>query len=190
MIAPKWRGLLMLDDRGPVWETARATARALRGVRVPFCIVGGLAVYEHGYRRSTEDVDVLIEAKEQSPVRRAMNAAGLTWNTSRREFVGPGDTAVHVLFAGERIASSDVRIRKPSPENVSVIDGLPVIRLAPLIEMKLAVGLSVIRRTHRDLSDVVELIARNRLTKAFASKLHRSLRREFRRLVEVARSPG
>jgi hypothetical protein len=186
----KWKALLMLDERGPVWETARQAAKALEGAEIPFAVAGGLAVFLHGYRRSTDDVNLLVESQDQSRIREAMTDAGIPWSRTRRAFVGPGSTAVHLLFAGDRIEDTGIANPSPTPAVFTTMDDLPVLRLARIIEIKLAVGSSNIRRSHKDLADVVELIAINRLTKAFAAKLHRSLRAEFKRLVDVARSPG
>ena len=67
------------------------------------------------------------------------------------------------------------------------IEGLPVITLAKLIEMKIACGSGSLRRTHKDFADVVELIAVNGLGKSFARFVHKSVRSVFRDLVERSR---
>ncbi len=74
------------------------------------------------------------------------------------------------------------------PRVTTEIEGLAVISLARLVEMKLACGLGSPRRTHRDLADVVELIAVHNLDKTFARHLHKSLRPTFRKLVEQSRT--
>ena len=82
---------------------------------------------------------------------------------------------------GERLISHsrrDFALRPPRP----------VVTLARLIELKLACGLSNMRRAYRDLADVVELIAVNQLGRDFARFLPKSLRKEFRALVQRARS--
>lgn len=71
--------------------------------------------------------------------------------------------------------------------NIEVIDGLPVLRLSKLIELKIACGLGNVRRTHKDLADVVELIAIRELDNSFARFLHKSVRKTFRELVKYAR---
>ena len=42
-----------------------AIVRALNEAKVPFLIVGGIAVIHHGYGRMTQDVDVVIRLKEK-----------------------------------------------------------------------------------------------------------------------------
>ncbi|HEU4771566.1 MAG TPA: hypothetical protein VFS68_05360, partial [Candidatus Udaeobacter sp.] len=52
-----------------------AIARALNDAGVPFIIVGGIAVVEHGYGRNTVDVDMVIRLDRQS-VLKAFEALG------------------------------------------------------------------------------------------------------------------
>jgi hypothetical protein len=70
---------------------------------------------------------------------------------------------------------------------VTIIEGLPVLTLARLIETKLACGEGDLRRTHKDFADVVELIAAHNLSTSFARHLHKSLRPTFRELVARVR---
>ena len=55
--------------------SVRAIARALNGARVPFIVVGGLAVNAHGFGRLTWDVDLVIRL-EPDVIRRAFAALG------------------------------------------------------------------------------------------------------------------
>jgi hypothetical protein len=63
-----------------------------------------------------------------------------------------------------------------------MIEGLPVLTLAHLIQAKIACGLGDMRRTYKDFADVLELIAVHRLDGSFARLLHKSVRKEFRQL--------
>ncbi|MBI5713203.1 MAG: hypothetical protein HZC38_07240, partial [Chloroflexi bacterium] len=66
-------------------------------------------------------------------------------------------------------------------------DGLWVITLEKLIELKLASGLSAAHRL-KDLSDVQELITLLHLPLDFAAKLDPSVRPEYQRLWQAAQS--
>ncbi len=44
------------------------------------------------------------------------------------------------------------------PDGFFFIEGLPVLRLSRLIEIKIACGAENVRRMHKDFADVVELI--------------------------------
>src|SRR5262245_5767738 len=145
-----------------VWHTARRCHKALKKARLPHALVGGLAVLLHGYQRNTVDVDLLIRAHDQRQVRVALERAGFHWNSEQREFTASELVPVHMLVSGES-ASDDksLRIRLPEPDAQAVcitIDGLSVVSLPRLIELKIASGLGNLRRTHRDFADVIELI--------------------------------
>jgi hypothetical protein len=95
-------------------------------------------------------------------------------------------------MAGER-AGKGTEVNIPEPEgdlNVETLEGLSVVRLSRLIEMKLASGMGSLRRTHKDFADVVELIAIRNLDDSFARFLHPSLRPTYRELVHRAVDEG
>ena len=96
------------------------------------------------------------------------------------------------MISGESTGrGQEVKVPEPiGDENVEVIEGLTVLRLSRLIEMKLASGSANMRRTHRDFADVVELIAIRHLDGSFARFLHKSLRKTFRELVRRAHADG
>lgn len=76
-----------------------------------------------------------------------------------------------------------VRAYPPKLNVAIMIEGLPVLSLAALIEAKIAYGEGDTRRMHRDFADVVELIAVHGLDGSFARHLHNVVRPRFRRLV-------
>lgn len=176
-------------DQETLWTTAQECHRRLRDAGVPHAIVGGIAVCLHGYRRSTVDVDLLVRSEDTAAIRGALEAAGYTWSDANREFIGQAGVPVQFLTCGERAGKdSEVSLPDPSlPASTQEIEGLPVLSLARLIEIKLACGLGDLRRLHRDLADVVELILVHGLSRSFARHLHKSLREPFRKLVLQAR---
>lgn len=180
----------MLGSRG-IWDTARRCDAALKEQSLPYAIVGGVAVCLHGYQRNTVDVDILVRREDSEAVRKALEQGGFVWDPGEREFRGPEDVAVQFLVSREP-ASDDrsLGINLPDPGQAGVttqIEDLTVISLAHLIELKVACGLGNLRRTHRDLADVVELIAAHNLSRSFARHLHKAIRKEFRNLVLRAR---
>ena len=174
-----------------VWDTARDCANALRQHGLPVAVIGGVAVCLHGYRRNTVDVDMLVRREDATAVRETLEQAGYVWNPDEREFVGSAGVPVQFLLSGEPAgddSSYGVYLPDPSePQVTTELEALPVISLSRLIALKLACGLGNVRRTYRDLADVVELIAANHLGRDFARHLPKSLRKEFRELVLRAR---
>ena len=172
-----------------LWTVAQRCHELLAAERIPHAIIGGVAVCLHGYQRNTVDLDLLVRSTEADAIRSLFESARLTWSTERAEFRSVEGIPVQLLLAANRAGrDSEVRLPDPADEaSVTHIEGLAVVTLEKLIEAKLACGQGDLRRTHKDFADVVELIARHQLGKPFASRLHKSLRPAFRKLVTHAR---
>jgi hypothetical protein len=177
----------MLDNQ-TLWDAAAESQRLLAAAGVPHAICGGVGVCLHGYRRNTVDVDLIVRRDDASRIRDTLGAAGWTWDSTAREFRTASGIAIQFLHAGDRAGKgSDLLLPDPGREAVTeTIEGLIVLTLPRLIESKLACGEGSLRRTHKDFADVVELIAANGLTAAFAGQLHKSVRKTFKSLVRNA----
>ena len=101
----------------------------------------------------------------------------------------PAGVAVQFVFAGTAAGkSSEVLLPDPADEQtLTRLEELPVLKLARLIDTKLACGSGSPRRMHRDFADVVELIVVCNLGRDFAHHLHKPLRPTVRELVLRAR---
>ena len=172
-----------------LWTVAERCHKLLSDAQIPYSICGGVAVCLHGYQRNTVDLDLVIRPRDRLEILEALSQGGFTWDESRSEFRAPSGIVIHFLIAGEKAGKgSEVTIPEPVGEsNVEQRDGLAVLRLSRLIEMKIACGMNHVRRTHKDFADVVELIAARDLDSAFARFLHASLRPTFRELLRNAR---
>jgi len=163
------KGIGLPGNNDVILDAAR---RLQRKVEAP--VLGGLAVYLHGYQRSTIDLDFYTPDRRVTDVQ--LRAAGAIWDAPRRE---------HLL--------GDVRIHTVTPEDaghvvqhVSQIDGVRVISLKDLIAIKLICGLKNLARS-KDLADVEELIRLVELDKRFAAKLPAKLRTDFKKIVDRIR---
>ena len=176
-------------DKQSLWATATRVHEALAARSIPHALLGGVAVCLHGYQRNTVDIDLLVRGEDSEAIRACMQSSGLTGDAVPKEFKSETDPLVQCLVAGERAGpGSEVRLPDPGDSAaVTEVEGLPVLSLARLIEAKIACGEGNVRRTYKDLADVVELIAANQLGGEFARHLHKSLRRRYRRLVKHAR---
>jgi hypothetical protein len=186
----KWT-FQMLENES-LWETAVRVHAMLKRRGIDHAIVGGVAVCLHGYRRNTVDLDVLVDPKDAAKLRGFMEAAGFEWSAAQKEFRSSSDIAVHFVMAGDSQGPGQ-EARFPIPRGskyVTTIEGLAVLTLAQIIQSKIACALGDMRRTHKDFADVVELIAIHKLNNSFARHLHKSLRKEFRILVERAGGRG
>jgi hypothetical protein len=165
--------------------------RLLEEADVPFAIVGAMALNEYGYRRVTEDVDVLLTRQGLEEFKRRWLGKGYVekFAGSRGLRDTENNVPIDVVIAGEYPGDG-----KPKP--VAFPDpGLTArrgkrVRLLPLenlIELKLASGLSAPHRL-RDLADVLEVIRVCNLDEAFGARLNPSVRAKFHELWVAARS--
>lgn len=178
-----------LLENQTLWHIAMVCHRDLDAASIPHAILGGVAVCLHGYQRNTVDIDLLIRREDSQRVKSIFHESGILWRGETAEFVHPSGIPVHLLLAGERAGKgSEVTLPDPVDEStIQFIEGLPVIRLARVIESKIACGEGNLRRTHKDFADVVELIAFHKLDSSYARFLHKSVRTSFRRLVKHGR---
>lgn len=179
-----------LLENESLWMASERCQGLFEKSNIAHAICGGVAVCLHGYQRNTTDVDFIIRAEDSSQVKQLLLDNEFQWDEQRKEFLSPSGVQIQFLMAGEKAGKgTEVLVPDPFGElNIEEIEGLTVIRLSRLIEMKLASGLGNLRRTHKDFADVVELIATRKLDGSFARYLHNSLRDTFRQLVRNASS--
>lgn len=173
-----------------LWETAVRCHELLTKASIPYSICRGVAVCLHGYQRNTVDLDLVARRGDADAIRALLTDAGFMWDEQSCEFRTGEGIAVQFVIAGEKAGKDgETRVAEPEGEaNVEEREGLIVVRLSRLIEMKLACGMSNLRRTHKDFADVVELIAIRKLDGSFARHLHPSVRDAYRQLVRNANS--
>ena len=168
---------MFFQKRHPVHQTTRRIARLLEKARIPYAIVGGMAVNLHGAERTTRDVDVLLTQDGFDRFQREFVGAAFDRVPGRsRRFVDrKNDVTVDVLRTGRFPGSGKPGpIAFPDPADASVvIERTRVVNLPELIQLKLAA------RRYYDFGDVVFLIRIHNLNESFADKLHPSVRRDF-----------
>jgi hypothetical protein len=128
--------------------------RMLAAAGVRFRIVGGVAVVHHGYARTTEDIDVLVEAGAVARLEPQLMGFGFERvSPARLRHVGTG-VPVDLLVAHSPMPRAGSGAY-PSPEELVPSErDAAVVGLPGLIELKLRSA------RHRDEADVVELLKR------------------------------
>lgn len=139
----------------PLMDTARKVASQLAQAGIPHLIVGGLAVQQHGYPRTTVDVDIVVpdvaRAREHLSIHGFQEQPGSSMTLKDRA----NRVEVDLLPGGGSVGPSILPL--PVPTEVSP---QPVfISLPGLISQKLSTHARNPKRL-RDLADVVELIQR------------------------------
>jgi len=168
----------------------RLTSR-LEELGIPYAVAGGMALVAHGYDRTTIDVDVLVAPEHLARIHAALAGAGYLPPCAGSKDLRDTETGVRVefLLAGRFPGDGLPKpIAFPDPAGSAVaLDGIRFLALAPLIELKLAAGLSHPGRV-KDLADVQELIRVLHLDAAFGARLHPWVQAKYAELLAGVRS--
>ena len=161
-------------ESGPLAKTLHTLARDLEDASIPYALLGALAPARHGFVRLTLDIALPmtpagLDAFNQRYVGRSCVPA----------FPGTGNR-IEVVTSGEFPGDGRPKpISFPDPVDVSVVvDGIRVVRLERLIELKLASGLTAPHR-RCDLTDVQDLVCALKLPEPLAGQLDSSVREKF-----------
>jgi hypothetical protein len=180
-----------MHENETLWKVTERVHALLARKSIDHAIVGGVAVCLHGYQRNTIDLDLLVRPGDTAALKAVLESEGFRWLAADKEFRSDSGVPVQFVLTGESEGPGQAA-KFPDPaeaKHVIMIEGLPVLALAQLIQAKLACGLGDLRRMHKDFADVVELIAIHRLDGSFARFLHKSVRKEFRELVHRVTGP-
>ena len=191
-----WRvlreGDALFNRQGQVYDSLRRFVRWLDEESIPYALIGGMALIAHGYRRYTEDVDMLLTGQGLAAFREKRVGRGYVpaFSGAQKSFRDTANNVrIEIITTGEYPGDGKPKpVAFPDPAQASVErDGVRVIRLEKLIELKLASGLSAAHRL-RDLADVQDVIIALDLPLDLADRLDASVQGEYRRLWEAARS--
>ena len=178
-----------LVGRSRLQDAARALVRIFDAEGIPYAIAGAIALGAHGRVRLTEDVDVLLRREDLARFKRSWLGRGYVEPTPGLKAVR--DTVQNVridfLLTGEYPGDGAPKpIAFPDPTaRTTEADGLRVLDLDALIELKLASGMTAAHRG-QDLVDVVELIRARALPLDHCERLHEWVREKFRELWRLA----
>ena len=178
-------GSIFFEDKGAVQQAMRRIAKRLEEIGVPYAIVGGMALFQHGFRRFTEDVDILVTKESIPLIHEKLEGRGYLAPFSGSKNLRDTELGVKIEFLITGGFPGDGKpkpVSFPDPAQVAVeLEGRKYIPLTTLIELKLASGMT---NTHRlkDLADVQEVIKMLSLSIEFADQLDPYVRDKFREL--------
>ncbi len=165
-----------------VQTAAKRIAEALESLSIPYAIAGALAVTAHGHVRVTRDVALLLGPDGQRRFKEAWLGRGwverFPGSKGMRDSVCKVD--VDVLLTGDYPGDGKPKpVRFPDPGEVAIsLGGVSTLALPPLIELKLASGLTAPDRP-RDFDDVIQLIRANSLPAEFVEELNPYVQAKF-----------
>jgi len=135
-------------------------------VGFPFLIIGGYAVYAHGYVRTTDDLDLAVQRGRRAEWRKLMGELGMSVKHDASTFLqfDPGDEAgigVDLMFVSEDVFD---QLNRESVETKMEGVRVRVVALLHLIALKChALQHSKSMRRLKDMDDLIQLILINRL---------------------------
>jgi hypothetical protein len=176
---------MFFQGRDEVHKTMRRLVKRLEKAGIPYAVVGGMAVYYHQYRRTTDDVDILLTRAGFDVFRkRFVPKCYLPHSNLYKRFTDRvNDVTIDILITGLFPGSGEPGpFAYPNPAEASQpIEKVQIVTLPSLIALKLAA------RRHQDFADVVNLIRHNNLDESFQEKLHPAVRRDYIECLEEKR---
>ena len=189
-----WQGVADAErffmGEAQVQKALEKLARALDALRIPYAIVGALALNEFGYRRVTVDVDVLLTAEGLSTFRAAYLGRGYIekFPGSRGLRDPEFNVDIDVVLAGGYPGDGKPKpVTFPDPVVATRGARVSLLPLATLIELKLASGMTAPHRL-KDLADVLELIRTLNLPEGLADTLNEYVRAKYLELWQAAQT--
>jgi len=154
---------------------------------ISYAVIGAVALNRHGFRRFTEDIDVLLTREGLDRFRERLIGLGYrpAFEGARKKFRTSDNVPVEAITSGEYPGDGLPKpVVFPDPaDHFVVIDDVKTVTLEKLIELKIASGISAPDRL-KDLADVQEMIKIKKLDSDFAVRLNEYVRPKFIELCE------
>jgi len=190
---PRWalsEGSRHFEEDSAVFKALHKIATRLKELKIPYAVVGGMALFQHGLRRFTEDVDLLVSKADLKVIHEKLEGLGYLPPFTNSKHLRDTELGVRIEFLTTGDYPGDGKpkpISFPIPQSVSFeADGINYINLTNLVELKLASGMTNPGRL-KDLSDVLELIKALNLPIEFCDQLDAFVQAKFKELWMEAR---
>ena len=184
---PRWalqEGSMHFEKGSAVFQTLARITRRLDDLGIPYAVAGAMALFLHGYRRFTEDVDILVTREALQLIHEKLEGLGYVPPFRGSKQLRDAESGVRVEFLVTGGYPGDGKpkpVAFPDPTAVAVdIEGIKCVTLERLVELKLASGMAPHRL--KDLGDVQELIRVLQLPLDFGDRLDPFVRDKFREL--------
>jgi hypothetical protein len=183
-------GLKFFAGKGRINNALTNIVKKLNELGIDYAVIGAVALNQYGYRRFTEDIDLLMTGDGLDKFREPLIGLGYrpAFEGERKQFRSTSENVrIEIVTAGEFPGDGRPKpVKFPNPcEAATEIDGVRIVTLEKLVELKLASGMTAPHRL-RDLADVQELIKARRLPADFANRLDPSVREKFLELQSAA----
>jgi hypothetical protein len=182
---PGWallEGSMHFEGGSAVHQSLRKIVARLEALGIPYAVAGGMALFLHGFRRFTEDVDILVTREDLTKIHQEREGLGYLPPLAGSKNLRDAETGVRIKFliAGDYPGDGKPKpVAFPNPATVRMeTEGMEVLNLPTLIELKLASGMTNPLRL-KDVVDVQELIQRRKLPGELAEQLNPFVRGKY-----------
>jgi len=170
-------GFLLEQNQGPEGQI-EYIARDLDENGIDYCIIGGMSLGIHNFKRYTSDIDILLSKTGFKKLKETFIGRGYSYRPGSEKnlyyHVHTGTKIpIDILVEGDNNG-----IIMPHPKSVrQKLSGIWWITLPNLINFKLTAGRS------QDINDVIRLIMANELTEEYSEQLRVDVRESFLKLL-------
>src|SRR5262249_20104112 len=182
-------GSRYFEEKSLVQESLRKITKRLRELQIPHAVAGGMALFYHEYRRFTEDVDILVTRDGLKLAHERLEGLGYVPPFAASKNLRDAETGVKIEFLVTGDYPGDGKpkpVSFPDPSTVAIEkDGLSLLSLESLVELKLASGMTNPERM-KDLADVLELIKTRGLARDFVDRLNPFVHGKYTELWDAA----
>ena len=184
-------GLRYFMGEGKLNQALAQLTTDLKGHDIDYMVIGAVALLAHGYQRFTSDIDLVLTPEGLEAFHRELIGLGYVPafpNSRKRLRSTRHGMVIEVMTTGEYPGDGKPKpVSIPEPSKASTeINGIQVVTLEKLIELKLASGISAPHRL-KDLADVQEVIKVRKLQAEFAERLDPYVQGKFLELYETVR---
>lgn len=181
-------GSMHFENESAVHKTLNRIVQRLDDLGIPYAIVGGMALFFHGLRRFTEDVDILVTRDGLRQLHEALEGLGYIPPFAGSKNLRDVESGVKIEFLVTGDFPGDGKpkpVAFPDPQDVTtVIEGIRFLALPKLIELKLASGMTNPLRG-QDIVDVQRLIQILTLPKSMEDSLNPFVRDKYSELWQL-----
>lgn len=169
-------GLRYFMGEGKLDTALARLCRDLDQHHIEYVVIGAVALIAHGYPRFTEDIDIVLTPEGLESFHRELVGRGYLpkFEGARKKLRStPDGVSIEIITTGEYPGDGKPKpVSFPAPAEASFeVEGVRVLTLEKLIELKLASGMTAPHRL-RDLADVQELIKARKLDARFVESLN------------------
>jgi hypothetical protein len=179
------------EEKSAVHQTLRKIVRRLEELGIPYAVAGAMGMFFHGYRRFTEDVDILVTSEGLAKIHRELEGRGYLPPFQGSKNLRDTEYGVRIEFlvAGQFPGDGKPKpVSFPDPASIQEErEGVHILPVKEMVELKLASGMTNPGRL-KDLADVQEMIKSLGLPAEFVDQLDPYVRAEFTRLWQGVQS--